>query len=191
MDYYTQVQDLDYICDYLNRQRHTQRLEGLNRAICEMVEDFGLVSFETLAVEVSNVKLTSTHLTLHQDKASMTKIVRLTDRVCGYVFQGELAEQDSALSLFTSAMGSLPGEHDMDVQERWLDAREDYDAYEEEMWKEEGELVAKEESERERTSTQTKQSPQQPSQVTEMRPTVNTFSGAERPTVQTTNRAKS
>ncbi|TIB37601.1 hypothetical protein E3P86_02135 [Wallemia ichthyophaga] len=172
LDYYTQVHDLDYICDYLNTQRHTSRLEGLNRAICEMVEDFGLVSFETLAVE---------------DKQSMTKLVRLTDRVCGYVFQGELSEQDSALSLFTSAMGSLPGEHDIDVQERWLDAREDYDAFEDQLWKDEGELVAEEQS-REELKTGEKQPQQQPQQATHLKPTANTFSGADRPKVASTNK---
>lgn len=115
----------------------------------------------------------------------MTKLVRLTDRVCGYVFQGELAEQDSALSLFTSAMGSLPGEHDTDVQERWLDAREEYDAYEDQMWKEEGEFVAEEESKRTQQPTQP---PPQPQQVTNLRPTAHTYSGADKPTVQSTKR---
>lgn len=104
----------------------------------------------------------------------MTKLLRLTDRACGYVFQGELAEQDSALSLFTSAMGRLPTELETDVQERWLDAREEYDEHENQLWKEEGEIVAEEENKRQ----------QQP----HLRPTANTYSGSQKPAVQTTKR---
>jgi hypothetical protein len=52
LDFYAQVQDLSYLLEYLNQSHRTKRYSALNAAICELVEDFGLVSFETLAVEV-------------------------------------------------------------------------------------------------------------------------------------------
>ena len=52
LDFYAQVQDLSYLLDYLNTSHRTKRYRALNDAICELIEDFGLVSFETLAVEV-------------------------------------------------------------------------------------------------------------------------------------------
>ena len=57
LDFYAQVQDLSYLLDHLNTSHRTKRYRALNAAICELIEDFGLVSFETLAVEVL-IKLT-------------------------------------------------------------------------------------------------------------------------------------
>ena len=51
LDFYAQVQDLSYLLGHLNESPRTKRFRALNEAICELIEDFGLVSFETLAVE--------------------------------------------------------------------------------------------------------------------------------------------
>ncbi len=53
MDFYTEVKDLDYLVPLLEADVRTKRFSSLNRIVCDIVEDFGLVSFETLAVEVS------------------------------------------------------------------------------------------------------------------------------------------
>merc|ERR1712216_275818 len=45
----------------------------LTRELCELVEDFGLVNFATLSIE---------------DKESVTRLVRLTDKCVGYVNAG-------------------------------------------------------------------------------------------------------
>jgi hypothetical protein len=47
-------------------------------------------------------------------------------------------------SLFTTAIGPLSGPRSevRDVQERWLDAREEYDAHEHAQWRREGAAVA-------------------------------------------------
>jgi GPN-loop GTPase len=50
LDYYTEVQDLSYLENALSSA--SPRYRALNMAICELVEDFSLVGFETLAVEV-------------------------------------------------------------------------------------------------------------------------------------------
>lgn len=71
LDYYTEVQDLSYLSDHLAETQ--PRLAAMSRVLCEVVEDFGLVSFETLAVE---------------DKASMLHLVHVLDRAIGYIAAG-------------------------------------------------------------------------------------------------------
>lgn len=50
LDFYTEVQDLSYLENALTST--SPRFKELNMAICSLIEDFGLVGFETLAVEV-------------------------------------------------------------------------------------------------------------------------------------------
>lgn len=50
LDFYTEVQDLSYLENSLSSS--SPRFKELNMAICSLIEDFGLVGFETLAVEV-------------------------------------------------------------------------------------------------------------------------------------------
>ncbi|SNX81859.1 related to GPN-loop GTPase 2 homolog [Melanopsichium pennsylvanicum] len=76
LDFYTQVQDLSYLRDLLSQSapgssRRNEKYGKLNRAICELVEDFGLVSFETLAVE---------------DKRSMFRLLQVLDKAVGYIY---------------------------------------------------------------------------------------------------------
>jgi GPN-loop GTPase len=53
LDFFAEVQDLSYLLDQLYESHRTKRYAALNSAICELIEDYGLVDFETLAVEVS------------------------------------------------------------------------------------------------------------------------------------------
>ena len=50
LEFYTEVQDLAQLGHALSSA--SPRYAALNMAICELIEDFGLVGFETLAVEV-------------------------------------------------------------------------------------------------------------------------------------------
>lgn len=53
LDFYTEVQDLAYLEELLDKSGpRGKRYAKLNRAICDIVEDFSLVSFQTLCVEV-------------------------------------------------------------------------------------------------------------------------------------------
>lgn len=52
LEYYTEVQDLSYLESSLETERSGKKFAALNRAICGLIEDYSLVSFETLAVEV-------------------------------------------------------------------------------------------------------------------------------------------
>ena len=86
----------------------------------------------------------------------MLNLTRAIDRATGYVFvpppQSSESESDPAPSsarpnahaLLSSAMGprvvGLRSEV-RDVQERWVDAREEWDAYERAQWRREGEAL--------------------------------------------------
>lgn len=67
LDYYTEVHDLSYLQPEL--EVAAPRFASLSRALSELIEDYGLVSFETLAVE---------------DKESMLRLVGVLDRALGY-----------------------------------------------------------------------------------------------------------
>lgn len=53
LDYYTEVQDLEYLQYELDKDARSAKYSALNKAICEIVEEFSLVGFQTLCVEVS------------------------------------------------------------------------------------------------------------------------------------------
>jgi len=112
-------------------------------AICSIIEDFALVGFETLAVE---------------DKVSMLNLMRVIDRATGYVYVPPTSgsqpgtvndpnttstSRPNTYSLFSSAVGPMRGLHSnvRDVQERWIDSKEEWDAWEKVQWRKEGYLV--------------------------------------------------
>jgi len=135
LDFYTEVQDLEYLLPELSKEqagngRGSSKWEKLNSAIIELISDFGLVGFETLAVE---------------DKQSMASLLRAIDRASGFVFAGARGtdEQgrtlDDEASIWAQAMGEQwQGKMDVrDVQERWIERREEFDEAEVKEWEEE------------------------------------------------------
>jgi hypothetical protein len=50
--YYTEARELGYLLNNIQTGPRSQKMEKLNRAMVELVEEYGLVGFETLAVEV-------------------------------------------------------------------------------------------------------------------------------------------
>lgn len=116
LDYYTEVQDLSYLLPHLAQENSVMRhpkFEGLNNAIVELVEDFGLVGFETLAVE---------------DKRSMMTLLQAIDRAGGYAFGGAEGANDTVWQV---AMREGMRTMDIrDIQERWIDSRDEYDELE-------------------------------------------------------------
>ncbi|KAI9649707.1 hypothetical protein NHQ30_002288 [Ciborinia camelliae] len=113
LDFYTEVQDLSYLLPSLREESSVMRgskFEGLNKAITQLVEDFGLVGFETLAVE---------------DKRSMMHLLQVIDRAGGYAFGGAEGANDTVWQV---AMREGTATMDIkDVQERWIDRKEEYD----------------------------------------------------------------
>lgn len=137
LDFYTEVQDLNYLLPALSMEQgptSNAKFDKLNDALIQLVEDFGLVGFETLAVE---------------DRASMASFVRAVDRASGYVFAGARGTDETGrtlndeASIWAQAMSDhWAGKMEVrDVQERWIDRREEYDELEKKAWEEEAKMA--------------------------------------------------
>ena len=86
----------------------------------------------------------------------MVNLSRMIDRATGYIFippknvpvpEGTIdsssapaSARPNSYSLFTTVAGPMAGKVG-DVQERWIDAKEEYDAFEKREWRREGELL--------------------------------------------------
>ncbi|KAG9244333.1 hypothetical protein BJ878DRAFT_74337 [Calycina marina] len=120
LDFYTEVQDLSYLLPHLEEESPIMRnpkFHGLHTAIVELVESFGLVGFETLAVE---------------DKKSMMHLLQVIDRAGGYAFGGAEGVNDSVWQI---AMREGVTTMDVkDVQERWIDNKDAWDNEERKEW---------------------------------------------------------
>lgn len=136
LDFYTDVQDLSYLLPYLEEESPallgSEKFAGLNRAIANVVESFGLVSFEVLAVE---------------NRKCMIHLLRVIDRANGYVFGSAEGTNDTIWQVAMRDESSLL-EH-QDLQERWIDCKEEYDAAEEREWEEQAKIRAQAAAERE------------------------------------------
>lgn len=106
-----------------------EKWERLNEALVGLIEDHGLVGFETLAVE---------------DRQSMASLLRAVDRASGYVFAGARATDEEGrtlsdeASIWAQAMSTNYGQMEVrDVQERWIERKDEYDEIERKQWEEE------------------------------------------------------
>lgn len=137
LDYYTEVQDLEYMLPHLEAEQNNTtvaqvlgahdphdpadlpefpetKFTALNRALVGLISDFGLIGFETLAVE---------------DKVSMANLLHAIDRASGYVFGTDKGANDSVWQI--AMQEGWGGKIDVrDVQERWIDRREEFDEME-------------------------------------------------------------
>lgn len=127
LQYYTEVDDLHYLIPYLatenNQRSHAwfnEKYSKLTSAIAELIEDFGLLSYNVLAIE---------------DKTSMINLLSLIDKANGYCFGTNELGGDSIWTdaVRQSGMGFM---EDIDIQERWIDEKEAWDKLEEEKHKE-------------------------------------------------------
>ena len=89
----------------------------------------------------------------------MLHLTRAIDRATGYIFvpppnsqkpegatndtSAPSAARANSYALFSTAAGPLkhPGSDIRDIQERWIDSREEYDAFEKVEWRKEGETI--------------------------------------------------
>jgi hypothetical protein len=139
LEFYTEVQDLQQLLPVLSAEQAdsaggSAKWEALNTALIGLIEDFGLVGFETLAVE---------------DRQSMASLLRAIDRASGYVFAGARATDeegrtlDDEASIWAQAMSEQwAGRMDVrDVQERWIDRKEEFDELERKAWEDEARLA--------------------------------------------------
>lgn len=123
LEFYTEVQDLDYLIPSLERESPMfggGKFAALNEAVINLVEEFGLVGYETLAVE---------------DKKSMMQLLRTVDRAGGYAFGGAEGADDSVWQV---AVREGMGQMDIrDIQDRWIDNKDEWDERERREWEEE------------------------------------------------------
>jgi GPN-loop GTPase len=158
LDFYTEVHDLNYLLPYLEAEQRGQplallrnalttnatdlerteieeetppsRFDALNKAIISLVNDFSLVAFEPLFVE---------------DKTTMASLLHTIDRASGYAFgAGTMGANETVWSVAVR-QGDV-GVDIGDVQERWIDRREEMDEEEREKWKQENETGAEDDS---------------------------------------------
>ncbi|KAL8801596.1 MAG: hypothetical protein Q9200_006900 [Gallowayella weberi] len=123
LEFYTEVQDLPDIVPHLleeNPMMRHPKFEGLNNAVIELVEDFGLVGFETLAVE---------------DKKSMMTLLHSIDRAGGYAFGGAEGANDTVWQV--AVRDGMRTMNVRDVQERWIDRKDEFDEMERRQLEEE------------------------------------------------------
>ncbi|WVZ19785.1 hypothetical protein V8G54_007107 [Vigna mungo] len=82
LDFYTDVQDLSYLQHHLDQDPRSAKYrcgvaltanQKLTKELCEVIENFSLVSFTTLDI---------------QDKESVGNLVKLIDKCNGYIFTG-------------------------------------------------------------------------------------------------------
>jgi hypothetical protein len=105
LDYYTEVQDLSYLLNQLDTEnKFTKRLTNLNKALGDLIEEFGMIGFYTLNIE---------------DKESVLKLSQIIDKANGYVFGSGQGDHESILA---SVATTMPGYYrDLaDIQERYL-----------------------------------------------------------------------
>ncbi|KAJ3024360.1 GPN-loop GTPase 2 [Thoreauomyces humboldtii] len=78
LDFYTEVQDLDYLLERLNDGPFGKKYQALNQALCDLVRDYSLVGFHTLAIE---------------DRESVLALAQAVDKANGYIYGGLDADQ--------------------------------------------------------------------------------------------------
>lgn len=118
LDYYTDVDELTHLTPYLEAESPAMRSNKfgkLNEAVAHMIEDYGLVRYEVLAVE---------------NKKSMMHLLRVIDRAGGYVFGGAEGANDTIWAVAMRNESSMMGA--LDIQERWIDQKDEYDRIERE-----------------------------------------------------------
>lgn len=122
LEYYTDVDDLSYLIPHLEEESPVMRNEKfgrLNEAVANMIESYGLVRFEVLAVE---------------DKKSMMHLLRVIDRAGGYVFGSAEGANDTVWQVAMRNESSMMEVGD--IQERWIDRKAEYDEIERKEWEE-------------------------------------------------------
>jgi hypothetical protein len=131
---------LDDLLEDEAKSRRGQKFAGLSKAICELVEDYGLVGFETLAVEVSSPSR-PTATQSEQDKISMASLVKKIDQALGFVPPPDDPEDEEVdySQFFRPLDVSMPSQ--ADPQERWIDSKDAYDEHEKAGWEKEGQLM--------------------------------------------------
>lgn len=120
LDYYTDVQDLNYLTLLLEKESPTllgRNFVRLTEMIGQLIEDYNLVSFEVLSVE---------------NKASMINLLQVIDNANGYSLGSSEIGGDL---IWTEAIRnkSATGYNSIDIHERWIEHKGSYDKLEQDL----------------------------------------------------------
>jgi GPN-loop GTPase len=109
LEFYTTGTDLEYLQLALNREDKSGRFAELNQTLCELIEDFSLVSFTTLNIN---------------EKESVARLVKLIDKSNGYVYSG-MDGDSSLLEAIATADVDFEYYRVGAVQEKYMDTEVD------------------------------------------------------------------
>lgn len=122
LDYYTEVQQLEYLQPLIEIESENtgykytaKKLSKLTQHLSEIIEDYNLVTFEVLSID---------------DKNSMVSLQTLIDKANGYIFGVSEIGGDTIWSELTR-QGIMNELNMIDIQERWIDNKDEYDKEEE------------------------------------------------------------
>jgi GTPase SAR1 family protein len=110
LEFYTNVGDLEYLHYALDNDCFSKKFKKLNRALCEVIEDFHLVSFHVLNIN---------------DKQSVYKLLKAVDKANGYCY--------SSLDKIHELSTTIREEPEFEyykvaaVQERYMECEDDED----------------------------------------------------------------
>jgi len=103
LDFYTLAQDLNYLTTALQQDVKVPKgFVALGSAIAQVVEEFGLVGFETLAID---------------DAETVLKVAKLIDKANGFVFGG-LTDGNNSIMDTVASMQNL--QSNVNVQEKYF-----------------------------------------------------------------------
>ncbi|ODA76720.1 hypothetical protein RJ55_07991 [Drechmeria coniospora] len=133
LEFYTDVDDLNHLTPFLEAESpalRSKKFGRLNEAVANMIQSYGMVRYEVLAVE---------------NKKSMMHLLRVIDRAGGYVFGGAEGANDT---IWAVAMRNESSMLDVeDLQERWIDQKEEHDRLEREAEEEQARVAEKQAAE--------------------------------------------
>uniref|UniRef100_A0A6A7G934 GPN-loop GTPase 2 n=2 Tax=Hirondellea gigas TaxID=1518452 RepID=A0A6A7G934_9CRUS len=107
LEFYTDVMDLSYLIQDLEKDEFGQKFAALNSAICELIEDFSLVTFMTLSV---------------RNRSNLLRIMKAADKSNGYIFGDAKAE---AILGATFAAEDFRFFRAQDAQEEYMETGDD------------------------------------------------------------------
>jgi hypothetical protein len=108
LEYYTEVTNLHHLQLVLDKHGETsEKFKNLNAALCELIEDFSLVSFCTLCVN---------------DKDSMAKLIKIIDRANGFIYTTEA--YSDLLNIVSTNDIDFGAYNLSDIKERYMDPEE-------------------------------------------------------------------
>lgn len=119
LEYYTRAEELQYLIPFIETEENNprasffkQKYQNLTACIADLIEDYHLISYQVLAIE---------------DKQSMINLLSVIDKANGYVFGSNELGGDTIWQDAVRQSGTGGYSLEIDIQERWIDRKEEFD----------------------------------------------------------------